>query len=128
MQVIRLLLPSAALVAGAQLFCACPAPRPVVPPPDADAAGPEPAPAPPPEPAPEAGPPGPPGQEACELACANLARLGCPEAAPDAGALTCVPVCVHTVGTPFNVNPDCVREAGDVVSVRACGTVKCAGR
>jgi hypothetical protein len=35
-------------------------------------------------------------------------------------------VCLATIASPFNVNPDCLAAAKDVAAVRACGT-RCIG-
>ncbi len=58
-----------------------------------------------------------PGAFSCSLACANLATHKCPSGL----SASCAAVCTSTVGTPFNVNPDCLRAAADLAGLRACG-------
>ena len=63
---------------------------------------------------------------ACARACKNLKRLGCEEALPFDGGMTCYNVCAHhEQSNKFTLRPDCVAEAQDRSSLRACKTVRC---
>ncbi len=60
----------------------------------------------------------------CARACANLAKLGCPEATITDGGLSCQQVCEHAVGL-FDMKPGCLVDAKSRAQVIHCGTVKC---
>jgi len=63
---------------------------------------------------------------ACELACARLGSLGCPEAEALPGGKSCVVLCADAEESgKFSLRPDCVADAGTVADVRVCGTVRC---
>ena len=64
---------------------------------------------------------------ACGRACEALRRLGCPEGDPADGGLPCADVCDRAEASgKFSLRPDCVADAGTVIEVRACATVRCA--
>jgi len=74
--------------------------------------------------------PPPPPQEAapapdptgCAAACANIAKLGCPE-----GNTSCVSACAHTQDSGVtDLKPACLAAAKTVADLQKCGTVKCA--
>lgn len=66
---------------------------------------------------------------ACALACMNLARMGCKEAATLDGGLSCYDVCAKAEGSGrFSLRPACVAGAVDREALRACGTVRCGAR
>jgi hypothetical protein len=62
----------------------------------------------------------------CSNACANLKKLGCPEANTLPGGDTCVVLCQKTQASgKFDMKPSCVSKAKDVAGLKACGTVRC---
>jgi hypothetical protein len=78
---------------------ACPGPTPLVPlAPDADGAVPT---------------------APCEVACARMAALNCPEARPTPKGLTCVQVCAATPA--YALDQGCVARATTLEALRACG-------
>jgi hypothetical protein len=62
------------------------------------------------------------GQERCPSECRRLAELGCPEAQPTPGGISCSDSCQVLLGrrvwTPEDVV--CVEQAKDVDGVRKC--------
>lgn len=64
------------------------------------------------------------GEASPEGACANLERLECPEAEPATNGVTC-PEVLRKMARLLDPKLACVARAGDVVAVRACGTVRC---
>lgn len=57
-----------------------------------------------------------------EAACANLARLQCPEGL----RLDCVVVLQKAITTRIaDLKPECLSTAATIEAVRACGTVSC---
>lgn len=59
----------------------------------------------------------------CNLACTNMAKLGCPEGVN----ANCVDVCNHAQASGLtNLKPDCLASAATVAAAKACGTVTCA--
>lgn len=65
----------------------------------------------------------------CASACANLARLRCPEGKGRAGEDSCYVVCKRAVSTRgrIDLKPECVAAAKSVSAVRACETYRCVG-
>lgn len=61
---------------------------------------------------------GPVGAAACAPACANLARLGCPEGQN----ATCEATCQH-MQTIADMAPGCLADAGSVDAALACGSL-----
>lgn len=65
----------------------------------------------------------------CARACANLKRLGCPEAERPDGGRTCYAVCADAEKSgKFPLKPICIATAKDVVDVKSCKTVRCLGK
>ena len=60
----------------------------------------------------------------CETACANLERLHCPEAKPNAKGITCPQVCL-VAERLRDMNLACVTTASDLASLSTCGSVRC---
>lgn len=60
----------------------------------------------------------------CETACANLERLHCPEAKPNAKGITCPQVCQHAERLR-DMSLACVTTASDLASLSTCGSVRC---
>lgn len=54
----------------------------------------------------------------CHLACANLAKLGCPESAPS--GRSCGSVCAYASSNGFDMQLACVAKAASADQVRAC--------
>ena len=62
----------------------------------------------------------------CGNACAQLARLGCPEAQPNPGGDSCVTICIKVeVSKKMTMKPDCIAKAQSVKELSTCGTVRC---
>jgi len=61
----------------------------------------------------------------CLQACANLKRLGCPEARQLPQGKTCYRVCADGFQNGRPLRPTCVAAARDVEDVRLCRTVRC---
>lgn len=58
----------------------------------------------------------------CNLACTNMAKLGCAEGTDP----HCVDVCDHAQSSGLtNLKPDCLAQAVDLAALKACGTVTC---
>lgn len=60
----------------------------------------------------------------CAAACANLERLGCPEARPTKGGLACVTIC-ERASQIQDMRLACVVAASSFTALRACETVRC---
>lgn len=60
----------------------------------------------------------------CAKACANLAKLGCPESAKLPGGKTCVETC-KSIAPISSYDPECVAKATTVATVRKCPSVRC---
>jgi hypothetical protein len=61
----------------------------------------------------------------CLPACANLAKLGCPEADAATCYTTCTRANAQPVGPSFDVS--CIASAKDIAAVRTCN-VRCLGK
>lgn len=62
----------------------------------------------------------------CEIACANLRRLGCPESKTLDGGLSCYEVCAKAERSGrFTLRPQCIAGAGDRAALLDCKTVRC---
>lgn len=62
----------------------------------------------------------------CNLACENLAKMGCPESAP--AGRSCADMCRTAIEYGFPLDPVCVANASTPDQARSCGTVRCEGR
>lgn len=62
--------------------------------------------------------------EGCAPACANLARLKCPESATNAKGMTCTEVCQRAERLR-DMNTACVASAEDIDELLGCRTVRC---
>lgn len=63
----------------------------------------------------------------CAKACANLGKLGCPEAATVDGGDSCYAVCAHAVTShKFDFKAACLTAAKSAAEAKACGSVRCA--
>ncbi len=60
----------------------------------------------------------------CESACANMARLKCPEAVEKFDELPCATVC-EKASQVQDLALDCVANAPTVLDLRMCRTVRC---
>lgn len=60
----------------------------------------------------------------CTTACANLERLGCPEARPTKGGLACVTIC-ERASQIQDMRLGCVSSASNFTALLACETVRC---
>jgi len=70
---------------------------------------------------PTPGPQPPPAPEACEAACARLAELGCPEAAPTPDGGMCTDVCLNVELSGYaTANPRCIAEAESCAAIDLC--------
>jgi hypothetical protein len=56
----------------------------------------------------------------CDLACANLVTLGCPE-----GKSTCAATCEKANGTVTDLHTSCLVNARTKADARKCGSVSC---
>lgn len=65
-----------------------------------------------------------PGGATCAAACANLERLGCPEARRSANGLTCVTIC-ERASELQDMRLSCVAGAPSFTALLACETVRC---
>jgi hypothetical protein len=62
----------------------------------------------------------------CARACANLKKLGCPEADMVTNGDSCVDLCQKAQNTgKFDMKPACVLDAGTKDALLKCGTVRC---
>lgn len=64
------------------------------------------------------------GATPCAKACANFAKLGCPESAKLPQGKTCVETC-KSIASISSFDPDCVARAKSVDAVRKCPQVTC---
>ncbi len=63
----------------------------------------------------------------CRLACESMAKVGCPESAPE--GRSCSSVCAAVVKSGVrDLNLWCIANASTPDQIRGCGTVKCKGR
>ena len=60
----------------------------------------------------------------CGRSCANWKKLHCPEAEPAEGGATCYRVCVKRASL-VRIPSACWSTAKDVVTLRACGGIRC---
>lgn len=60
----------------------------------------------------------------CDAACANLARLGCPESRPNSKGMTCSAIC-ERASLLRDMSLECVANAPDQEALLECGTVRC---
>jgi hypothetical protein len=74
-----------------------------------------------------------PHDKICELACENLAKMGCPESVP--AGRSCASLCSQAEHDGFDLRPLCVANARTPDEVRgccdggaACSRTRCAGR
>lgn len=61
------------------------------------------------------------GPRPCELACANLERLGCEEAEPTPAGAPCTTWMCHAEAGPVSHNPTCIAGAPTCEAARECG-------
>jgi hypothetical protein len=58
---------------------------------------------------------------ACERACKRLEQLGCPEAEPTPGGVSCVTVCENVEDSGVvSLDPECVARVRSCAEIEAC--------